>query len=150
NIGYEILTTLTYYLSPPRGFSTAVADLGKLFIFTLSWMALSILFGYMWVEIAGLGPAEQADRLIKGELDIPGVRRNPKVFERMLAKYIYPLTVLSSIIVALIAILADIFGAYGSGTGILLAVGIINQYYAMIARERALEAYPILSRIMGE
>lgn len=150
NIGYQILTTLTYYVSPPRGFSTALADIGRLLTFSLSWLALSVLFGYMWVEIAGLGPAEQADRLIKGELDIPGVRRNPKIFERMLAKYIYPLTVLSSIIVALIAILADIFGAYGSGTGILLAVGIINQYYAMIARERALEAYPLLSRIIGE
>jgi len=150
NLGYQILTTLTYYISPPRGFSSAAADLGRLISFVASWLALSILFGYMWVEIAGLGPAEQADRLIKGELDIPGVRRNPKVFERMLAKYIYPLTVLSSIIVALIAILADIFGAYGSGTGILLAVGIINQYYAMIARERALEAYPLLSRIIGE
>ncbi|MGC9115045.1 MAG: preprotein translocase subunit SecY [Fervidicoccaceae archaeon] len=150
NVGYHILTTLTYYLSPPRGFTTATADVAKLMSFSLSWLVMSILFGYMWVEIAGLGPAEQADRLIKGELDIPGVRRNPKIFERMLAKYIYPLTVLSSIIVAAIAILADIFGAYGSGTGILLAVGIINQYYAMIARERALEAYPLLSRIIGE
>ncbi|MCI4397117.1 MAG: preprotein translocase subunit SecY [Thermoprotei archaeon] len=150
NIGYEILKSATYYFSPPRGFVSAIADPVRLAIFSVSWLLLSVLFGYMWVEIAGLGPSEQADRLIKGDLDIPGVRRNPKVFERMLAKYIYPLTVLSSLIVAVIAIVADLFGAYGSGTGILLAVGIINQYYAMIARERALEAYPILSRIMGE
>ncbi|AFH42487.1 preprotein translocase subunit SecY [Fervidicoccus fontis Kam940] len=150
NLGYRILYELSYYLSPPRGLYSATADLTKLFIFIISWVVLSVLFGYMWVEIAGLGPKEQADRLIKGELDIPGVRRNPKFFEKMLAKYIYPLTVLSSLIVAFIAIVADIFGAYGSGTGILLAVGIINQYYMMIARERALEAYPLLKRIMGE
>lgn len=149
-LGYRILDTLTYYMSPPRGVAQSFEDPLKLVIFVVSWTVLAIIFGYMWVEIAGLNPRSQAERLIKGGLDIPGVRRNPKMFEKLLARYIYPLTILSSIIVALIAIGADIFGAYGSGTGILLSVGIINQYYTMIARERALEAYPLLRRLMGE
>ncbi|MEM4538524.1 MAG: preprotein translocase subunit SecY, partial [Thermosphaera sp.] len=68
----------------------------------------------------------------------------------LLAKYIYPLTVLSSIIVALIAVTADVFGAYGTGTGLLLAIGIVQQYYTMIAYERTLEAYPLLKRLIGE
>jgi len=150
SLGYRILDTLTYYMSPPRGLLTSMEDPLRLVIFVVSWTILAVIFGYMWVEIAGLNPSAQADRLIKGGLDIPGVRRNPKMFERLLARYIYPLTVLSSLIVAFIAISADIFGAYGSGTGILLSVGIINQYYMMIARERALEAYPLLRRLMGE
>ena len=149
-ISYKILEDTAFYLSPPRGLLSSVSDPLRLVTFIVSWTILSVIFGYMWVEIAGLNPSAQADRLIKGGLDIPGVRRNPKMFERLLAKYIYPLTFLSSLIVAGIAIVADIFGAYGSGTGILLSVGIINQYYMMIARERALEAYPLLRRIMGE
>ena len=150
SIAYKILHTLAYYMSPPRGLLSSVSDPTRLGIYIASWVVLSVIFGYMWVEIAGLNPRAQAERLISGGLDIPGVRRNPKVFERLLAKYIYPLTILSSLIVAGIAIVADVFGAYGSGTGILLAVGIINQYYLMIARERALEAYPLLRKIMGE
>ncbi len=150
NIGYKILSVTAYYLSPPRGILASIEDPLRLVTFIVSWAILAVIFGYMWVEIAGLNPSAQADRLIKGELDIPGVRRNPKMFERILSKYIYPLTVLSSLIVAAIAITADIFGAYGSGTGILLSVGIINQYYMMIARERALEAYPLLRKLMGE
>ena len=109
-----------------------------------------MLFGFMWVEIAGLSPSAQAEQLMSSGLDIPGIRRNPKMLEKMLAKYIYPLTLLSSLIVASIAVLADLFGAYGTGSGILLAVGIIYQYYTMIAYERALEAYPLLRRLLGE
>ncbi len=149
-MAYKALSTLSYYLSPPRGILSSIEDPVRLVTFVISWTILAVIFGYMWVEIAGLNPRSQAERLISGGLDIPGVRRNPKVFERLLAKYIYPLTILSSLIVAAIAIVADIFGAYGSGTGILLAVGIINQYYLMIARERALEAYPLLRKLMGE
>ena len=67
-----------------------------------------------------------------------------------MSKYIYPLTVLSSLIVGAIAIVAAIFGSFGTGAGILLAVGIIYQYYSMISYERALEAYPLIKRIMGE
>ncbi len=150
SMAYKALSTLSYYLSPPRGILSSIEDPVRLVTFVISWTILAVIFGYMWVEIAGLNPRSQAERLISGGLDIPGVRRNPKVFERLLAKYIYPLTILSSLIVAAIAIVADIFGAYGSGTGILLAVGIINQYYLMIARERALEAYPLLRKLMGE
>jgi preprotein translocase subunit SecY len=34
--------------------------------------------------------------------------------------------------------------------GLLLAIGILQQYYASIAYERALEAYPLLRRLIGE
>ncbi|MEM4475265.1 MAG: preprotein translocase subunit SecY, partial [Fervidicoccaceae archaeon] len=150
NLGYKVLDWLVHYMSPPRGLANAIEDPLRVAIFVLSWLILGILFGYMWVEIAGLNPRAQADNIIKGGLDIPGIRRNPKALERLLAKYIYPLTLISSAIVVLIAVVSDIFGAYGSGTGILLSIGIIYQYYAIISRERALEAYPLLRRVLGE
>ncbi len=147
---YIYYRDFVYYMSPPRGILMAVADPVRTLTFAISWTILSILFGYMWVELAGLNPSEQADRLIKSGLEIPGMRRNPKILESILAKYIYPLTALSSLIVAIITIVADIFGAYGTGTGILLAVGIIYQYYMMISYERALETFPLLRKLMGE
>ena len=142
--------TLVYYVTPPRGLVMALADPVKTVVFAVSWTIMSILFGYMWVELAGLNPSEQAERMLSSGLEIPGLRRNPRILESILARYIYPLTLLSSILVAIVTIVADVFGAYGTGTGILLAVGIINQYYMMISYERALETYPLLRRLLGE
>ena len=137
-------------MSPPRGIIQTVSDPLRTLSFAISWTILAIIFGYIWVELAGLNPRDQAKNLIESGMEIPGMRRNPKVLESVLSKYIYPLTLLSSIIVALITIVADIFGAYGTGTGILLAVGIINQYYMMITYERALETFPLLRKLLGE
>ncbi|MCE4613278.1 MAG: preprotein translocase subunit SecY [Desulfurococcales archaeon] len=147
---YRVYSDIVYYLSPPRGIIIALSDPVKTVVFALSWIVLAVLFGYLWVEIAGLNPREQAERLVKSGLEVPGMRRNPRILEGVLRNYIYPLTLLSSIIVGLIAVVADILGAYGTGTGLLLAVGIINQYYTMISYERALETYPLLRRLLGE
>ncbi len=150
NVFTRFLMASYEYARPPRGLLDALSDPTRTAVYVAIWLILAVLFGYMWVEIAGLNPQAQAKNLISSGLDVPGMRRNPKALEKRLARYIYPLTLLSSIIVALIAVTADIFGAYGSGTGILLAVGIIIQYYRLIAYERALEAYPLLKRILGE
>ena len=147
---YQLYSELVYYISPPRGVVSAVQDPVRTVTFAISWTIMSVIFGYLWVEIAGLNPKDQADKLIKGGLEVPGMRRNPRILENILSRYIYPLTLLSSLIVAWITVVADIFGAYGTGTGILLAVGIINQYYTMITYERALETYPLLRRLLGE
>ncbi len=146
----EPLNIIITYMRTPLGPLELVYDPLRVLIYAVIWGGLAILFGLLWVEIAGLSPAQQAENLIKSGLEVPGIRRNVKILERMLAKYIYPLTILSSIIVAAIAIVANILGAYGSGTGLLLAVGIIYQYYMMIAYERTLEAYPMLKRLLGE
>jgi len=68
----------------------------------------------------------------------------------LLGRYIYPLTILSTLIVVTLVLVADLTLAYGSGVGILLSIGIVEQYYLLIIRERAVEAYPALKRILGE
>jgi preprotein translocase subunit SecY len=147
---YQAYSNALYYVSPPRGIVEASLDPLRTLTFAITWTIMAVIFGLLWVEIAGLNPREQAQRLIKGGLEIPGVRRNPQAVEGILSQYIYPLAILSSIMVAGIVVVADVLGAYGTGTGLLLSVGIINQYYALIVRERALEAYPLIKRILGE
>lgn len=148
--GRRLIGGLAYYLSPPGSILSTLSDPIKAFIYAISVLGLATLFGIMWVEISGLSASAQAEELMKSGMEIPGIRRNPKILERILARYITPLTVLSSLIVASIAVTADMLGAYGTGTGILLAVGIVQQYYMMIAYERTLEAYPLLKKIVGE
>jgi len=146
----RVIGGLAYYLSSPHGIISAMYDPGHTIIYSILVIVFAIIFGLMWVEVAGLNPSAQAQQLISSGFEVPGLRRNPKILEQVLAKYIYPLTVLSSIIVALIAIVADILGAYGTGMGLLLAIGILQQYYTAIAYERTLEAYPLLKKIVGE
>ena len=144
------LSTMIYYMRPPQSLLELAVNPVRVSIYSGVFLGLAILFGLMWVEIAGLGPSAQAENLMKSGLQVPGLRRNPKILESILAKYIYPLAVLSSIIVASIALTADVFNAFGTGTGILLAVGIVQQFYTQIAYERALEAYPLLKKLIGE
>lgn len=146
----RIVGGLAYYIQSPNGLYSVISDPAHSIIYSVLVILLAILFGLMWVEVSGLGPAHQAEELVKSGFEVPGMRKSAKVLEALLAKYIYPLTILSSIIVAVIATLADSLGAYGTGTGILLAIGILQQYYTMLAYERALEAYPLLKRLIGE
>ncbi len=136
-------------LSPPSIYTFIVNPLHAV-VYIVLFLILCILFGIAWIEIAGLNPEAQAENLIRAGMEIPGMRRNPKILASYLARYIYPLTLLSSIIVATIALIGDVFMSYGTGTGLLLAVGILYGYYQMLMYERALEIYPGLKRLLGE
>jgi preprotein translocase subunit SecY len=57
--------------------------------------------------------------------------------------------VLGGLIVGLLAVIADFFGAFGTGTGILLSVGIVYQYYQQLMQERVEDMYPGLRRFLG-
>jgi len=119
-------------------------------IYAVVFIVLSIIFGMLWIDVAGLDPATQAQQMIESGVEIPGMRNNPRVIEGILAKYIYPLGFFSSLIVGLIAVFATFLGVYGTGIGILLGVTIAIQYYNLLAYERTLEMYPLLKRIIGE
>ncbi len=142
---------LAYYLSLRGGILFALEDPLRAVVYTILLIVAAILFGLMWVEVSGMSPRDQAENLVRSGMNIPGLRLGSvKTLERFLARYIYPLALLSSIIVGTIAALATILGVFGGGMGILLAVGIIYQYYQIIAYERALETYPLLKRLIGE
>ena len=68
----------------------------------------------------------------------------------MLDKYIPQLTIISSVAVGLLAAIADLMGAIGSGTGILLTVGIIYRLYEDIRREEMADMSPMFRRFMGK
>jgi preprotein translocase subunit SecY len=113
-------------------------------------VAFCAIFSLVWLEVGGLGPAKVAKQLMDSGMQIPGYRRSTKPIELILKRYIPVVTVLGGIIVGLVASTADFFGVFGSGTGILLSVGIIYQYYELLMRERAAEMFPAFRRILGE
>lgn len=108
-----------------------------------------VIFGKFWVEMAGQGPTSVAQQLDKSGMYVPGFRRDPRVIEGILRRYIPPITILGSIFVGLLSGLADLTGALGSGTGILLTVGIVYRFYEEIAREQLVSENPMLKRFFG-
>ncbi|BDZ71742.1 hypothetical protein GCM10025861_22590 [Methanobacterium petrolearium] len=45
---------------------------------------------------------------------------------------------------------ADLTGALGGGTGVLLTVGIVYQLYEEIAKEQLMDVHPMLRNFLGE
>jgi preprotein translocase subunit SecY len=66
-----------------------------------------------------------------------------------LERYIPTVTVLGAITVGAVASFSDFFGVYGTGMGILLAVGVLHQLYQAIAKEQVLEMFPLMGRLFG-
>ena len=145
----QALHMLATYMTPPRGLLNVVSEPLRALTSAIAWITLSIVFGFIWVEVAGLSPEKQAENIVKSGLQIPGIRRSTRLLAKLLERYIYSLTLISSIIVGVIAVTADFFGAYGSGSGLVLTVGIVYNFYLTLAYERTLEMYPVLRRLIS-
>jgi preprotein translocase subunit SecY len=108
----------------------------------------SVLFGMFWVETAGMDAKSMSEQLSSSGFQIPGFRRDPRMLETILGKYIFPLTVTGSFLVGLLAGLADFTGALGTGTGILLTVGILYKMYEQMEQMKMFELYPALGNML--
>lgn len=111
---------------------------------------VSVVFGMFWVETANMDAKSVAGQLSQSGLQIPGFRRDPRMLEMILNKHIFPLTVMGSAAVGILAGLADLTGALGTGTGILLTVGILHKMYEQLEQMQAFEMYPSFTKMLGE
>jgi preprotein translocase subunit SecY len=117
--------------------------------YTLFLVILCVVFGKFYVEMTGQSPKNLASQLQEIGWQIPGFRRDPRVIESILNKYIPTITVLGSIFVALLAAFATLTGAVGTGMGVLLTVGIMYALYQQMERENMLEGYPALNKLLS-
>ncbi|MBN2153048.1 MAG: preprotein translocase subunit SecY [Candidatus Lokiarchaeota archaeon] len=140
---------LIYYLTPPRGLEAVGLDPVRAIIYFVIFLVLCVYFGQIWVDVSGLAPRDIAQQILDSGMSIPGFRNSAKPIERILKRYIPTLTILCGIIVAVLAFTADAFDALGSGTGILLTVGIMHNYAEQISKEAAAEQYPALRGFLG-
>jgi len=141
---------LAYYVTPPNNVLSVAAEPIRAAVYLAILVVFCAVFSLIWLEVGGLGPERVARQLMDSGMQIPGYRRSGRPIESILKRYIPVVTILGGIIVGLVAGLSDFLGVFGSGTGILLAVGIIYQYYELLMRERAAEMFPAFRRILGE
>ncbi|MDK2982845.1 MAG: preprotein translocase subunit SecY [Thermococcaceae archaeon] len=137
------------YVLPPSDIFSVTADPLRALVYAILTIMFSLLFGFLWVELTGLDARSIARQLQRAGLQIPGFRRDPRILERVLQRYIPYVTFWGSFTLAVVAVLADFLGALGTGTGILLTVGILYRFYEEIAREQATEMFPALRRFFG-
>ncbi|MFH1106904.1 MAG: preprotein translocase subunit SecY [Candidatus Micrarchaeota archaeon] len=170
NAGINVLGTyqdnqpvdgFVYYTTPmqsplmtPGGYSvylsliTEPREILHIFTYGIVLVLLCVVFGWFWIESTGMGASDVAAQLEKTGMQIPGFRQDPRVTERILQRYIPVITILGSIFVGILAWFADITGALGTGTGILLTVGILYRLYEDLSRQQVFEMYPVLNRFV--
>jgi preprotein translocase subunit SecY len=118
-------------------------------VYLLIMMFGCMLFSYFWVQTSGMDARSQAKQMINSGLTIPGFRRDERILERLLVRYIGPLTIMGGATIGFLSASADILGAIGSGTGIMLTVMIIYRLYEDIAKHHMMDMHPMLKKMMG-
>ncbi|MBR9706701.1 preprotein translocase subunit SecY [Candidatus Pacearchaeota archaeon] len=115
----------------------------------LFFMFFAALFSVFWVKTSGMDASNQAQNILKSGLQIPGFRRDERILESILSRYVMPLTIMGGLAIGLLAALADILGALVGGTALLLGIMITFQFYQSIAKDHAMDMNPALKKMMG-
>lgn len=126
---------LAYYLSPPQSFSDLGRDPIHAFIYLIFILASCAIFSKMWIEVSGASPRDVAKQLRDQQMVLKGHRKTSIVHE--LNRHIPAAAAFGGMCIGLLTVVADLLGAIGSGTGILLAVTIIYQYYEMFEKNHS-------------
>lgn len=151
--GNRVTGGLYYFLNSPNGLfgpSGVLADPVRAAVYMAILILFCMGFAWLWVQMTNMAPSDVADQLKRSGMSIPGFRRDTRIMEKMLRRYITPVTLLGGATVGALAAGADFLGALGSGTGILLTVSIIYRLYREIAKEQLSEMFPAARRLLGE
>ncbi|MCH7568266.1 MAG: preprotein translocase subunit SecY [Nanoarchaeota archaeon] len=114
----------------------------------LFYMFFAMVFSVFWVKTTGMDASGQARNILSSGLQIPGFRKDERILESILARYIMPLTVMGGLAIGALAAIADVLGTLTSGTAILLAIMIMYQLYQSIAQQHAVDMHPVLRKII--
>merc|ERR1712232_1367349 len=125
---------LAYYISPPHSFTDIWDDPIHAIFYVLFILISCALFSRTWVDVSGSSARDVAKQLRDQNMMMPGYRDSdlPKVLNR----YIPTAAAFGGACIGALTIVADFLGAIGSGTGILLAVTIIYQYFEIVYKEK--------------
>merc|ERR1711975_146056 len=127
---------LAYYLSPPNSFSDIWVDPIHTLLYIIFVLSSCALFSKTWIEISGQSPRDVAKQLRDQQMLFKGYEASEHSLLSVLNRYIPTAAAFGGMCIGMLTILADFLGAIGSGTGILLAVTIVYQYFEMVYKEK--------------
>ncbi|GAB1285946.1 Protein transport protein Sec61 subunit alpha isoform 2 [Apodemus speciosus] len=123
---------LCYYLSPPESMGAIFEDPVHVVVYIIFMLGSCAFFSKTWIEVSG---SSAKDQLKEQQMVMRGHRDTSMVHE--LNRYIPTAAAFGGLCIGALSVLADFLGAIGSGTGILLAVTIIYQYFEIFVKEQA-------------
>ena len=151
--GNSVITQLFSAPNMLEGLITSSVTFGMILralFYTFFMMIGAAVFSAFWVTSAGMDSKSQAKQMLSSGLQVPGFRRDKRILERMLDRYIWPLAITGGLAVGLLAAIADLSGALSRGTGILLTVMIVYKLYEEIAQQHMMDMNPMMRKFMGK
>eukprot|EP00584_Thalassiosira_punctigera_P011210 CAMPEP_0172531414 /NCGR_PEP_ID=MMETSP1067-20121228/4836_1 /TAXON_ID=265564 ORGANISM="Thalassiosira punctigera, Strain Tpunct2005C2" /NCGR_SAMPLE_ID=MMETSP1067 /ASSEMBLY_ACC=CAM_ASM_000444 /LENGTH=478 /DNA_ID=CAMNT_0013315793 /DNA_START=162 /DNA_END=1598 /DNA_ORIENTATION=+ len=137
---------LAYYVSPPATLSDMLRDPFHALFYLMFTLTACAVFGRTWTEVSGTSVRDVARQMREGQVVMKGHRDTATA--RVLGRYIPIAAALGGICIGLLTVLADYMGAIGTGTGILLTVTIIFDFYEAFTRENMSEFGAIMKQQM--
>ncbi|KAI6206168.1 hypothetical protein M3Y94_00876500 [Aphelenchoides besseyi] len=134
--GYRSFPTggLCYYLSPPETLSNVWEDPIHCIAYIAFMLSSCAFFAKTWVDVSGSSAKDVAKQLREQQMMMQGHRETSMIKE--LNRYIPTAAAFGGLCIGALSVTADFMGAIGSGTGILLAVTIIYQYFETFVKEQ--------------
>ena len=148
-IGALVWLGLVYALGL-TGMAITMTDIIRILVYSSFMIVGATVFSAFWVSTSGMDAGSVAEQIHSTGMQIPGYRRDIRIIERVLNRYIPGLAILGGMAIGLLASYADLTNAIGSGTGILLATMIAYQLYQEITTEYADDMPPIVRRLLGK
>ena len=123
--------------------------LGQAIGHIIFFMFFAALFSVFWIKTSGMDASNQAQNILKSGLQIPGFRKDERILESVLKRYVLPLTIMGGMAIGLLAAIADLLGTLVAGTALLLGIMIIFQFYESIAKQHAMDMNPAMKNFFG-
>jgi len=126
---------LCYYLSPPESLGQIGTDPVHALLYICFMLGSCAFFSKTWIDVSGSSAKDVAKQLKEQQMVMRGHREKSMIHE--LNRYIPTAAAFGGLCIGALSVLADFMGAIGSGTGILLAVTIIYQYFEIFVKEQS-------------
>jgi protein transport protein SEC61 subunit alpha len=133
---------IVYYISPIRSFGEIFSDPIHAVFYVVFMLLSCAAFSYLWVDVSGTGPKAVAQNLKDSDMIFPGYRDSIEVMQSRIKNYIKVASYTGGACIGALTIFADLLGAIGSGTGILLSVTIIYSFYEQMGKDLADLKFP--------
>jgi len=128
---------VAYYMSPPHTIKEALIDPIHTAIYVTFMLTACALFSKTWIEVSGSGPRDVARQLKDQQMVIAG-HRDQSMYKE-LKRVIPTAAAFGGATIGALSVAADLLGALGSGTGILMAVTIIYGFFEMAVKENQMQ-----------
>merc|ERR1712029_1097626 len=126
---------LCYYLSPPETLGHIGEDPIHALLYIFFMLGSCAFFSKTWIDVSGSSAKDVAKQLREQQMVMRGHRETSMIHE--LNRYIPTAAAFGGLCIGALSVLSDFMGAIGSGTGILLAVTIIYQYFEIFVKEQS-------------